>query len=66
MTKRDERDVFTEQANRKGEPNVVGIEAGFRHQLTPRLVLDAAVGTEFAGPGERRRFFFVTGFSFGF
>jgi hypothetical protein len=59
-------DVFTEQASRKGDPNVVGLEAGFRHQLTPRIVFDAGVGTEFAGPSDRAKFFFATGFSFGF
>jgi hypothetical protein len=59
-------DVFTEQASRKGESNVVGVEAGFRHQLTPRLVWDAGVGTEFAGPSDRAKFFLMTGFSFGF
>lgn len=55
-------DVFTEQASRKGESNVVGMEAGFRHQLTPRIVLDAGPA-EFAGPSDRSRFFFTTGFS---
>jgi hypothetical protein len=59
-------DIFTEQASRKGESNVVGVEAGFRHQLTPRLVFDAGVGTEFAGPSDRATFFLTTGFSFGF
>lgn len=59
-------DVFTEQARRKGESNVVGVEAGFRHQLTPRIVFDAGVGTEFAGPPDRAKFFFTTGISFGF
>ncbi|HEV8616111.1 MAG TPA: transporter [Methylomirabilota bacterium] len=59
-------DIFTEQASRKGESSVVGVEAGFRHQLTPRIVLDAGVGTEFAGPSDRAKFFFTTGFSFGF
>lgn len=59
-------DIFTEHASRKGESNVVGVEAGFRHQLTPRLVFDAGVGTEFAGPSDRATFFFMTGFSFGF
>ncbi len=59
-------DVFTEQGTRRGESNVIGVEAGFRHQLTPRIVLDAGVGTEFAGPSDRSKFFFTTGFSFGF
>jgi len=59
-------DVFTEQSARRGESNVVGVEAGFRHQLTPRLVLDLGVGTEFAGPADRSTFFLTTGISFGF
>lgn len=59
-------DVFTEQSSHKGDSNAVGVEAGFRHQLTPRLVFDAGVGTEFAGPRDRAKFFFTTGFSFGF
>jgi hypothetical protein len=59
-------DVFTEQASHTGEANVVGVEAGFRHQLTRRLIFDAGVGTEFAGPGDRSKFFFTTGVSFGF
>jgi len=39
---------------------------GLRYQLTPRIVWDVGVGTEFAGPADRSRFFGVTGFSFGF
>jgi len=59
-------DVFTEQSVHRGEPNIVGTELGLRYQLTPRIVWDVGVGTEFAGPGDRSRFFGVTGFSFGF
>jgi len=59
-------DVFTEQSVRRGESNVVGAEVGFRHQLTPRVVLDAGVGTEFAGPADRSSFTFATGISIGF
>jgi hypothetical protein len=59
-------DVFTEQSPRRGESNVLGAELGFRHQLTPRIVLDAGVGTEFAGPADRSQFFFTTGISAGF
>ena len=59
-------DVFTEQSVHRGEPNVVGTELGLRYQLTPRIVWDVGVGTEFAGPADRSRFFGVTGFSFGF
>jgi hypothetical protein len=59
-------DVFTEQSVRRGDANIVGTEVGFRYQLTPRMVWDAGVGTEFAGPRDRAPFFFTTGVSFGF
>ncbi|MGH7265795.1 MAG: transporter [Candidatus Rokuibacteriota bacterium] len=59
-------DLFTEQGSRRGEPNVLGVEVGFRHQLTPRFVLDAGVGTELAGPAERSRFFATAGLGVGF
>lgn len=59
-------DVFTEQSSRKGEANVWGAEAGFRHQMTQRLVLDFGVGSEFAGPAKRSTFFVTTGISFSF
>jgi Putative MetA-pathway of phenol degradation len=59
-------DVFAEQSSRHGDPTTVGTEIGLRYQLTPRIVWDVGVGTEFAGPAERSRFSFTTGFSFGF
>jgi hypothetical protein len=59
-------DAFAEQAVHRGEPNVVGAEIGFRYQLTPSMVWDLGVGTEFAGPADRSRFFLNTGLSFGF
>jgi hypothetical protein len=59
-------DVFTEQTVHRGEPNVVGAEVGFRYQLTPSIIWDLGVGTEFAGPADRSRFFLNTGVSFGF
>jgi len=49
-------DVFAEQSSRHGEPTTVGTEVGLRYQLTPRIVWDVGVGTEFAGPAERRGF----------
>lgn len=58
--------VFAEQGSQRGEATVVGIEVGFRHQLTARVVWDAGVGTEFAGPADRSAFFFTTGLSVGF
>ena len=59
-------DVFAEQAARRGESTMVGVELGLRYQLTPRIVWDVGMGTEFAGPADRSRFLFGTGFSFGF
>src|SRR5437660_1442718 len=49
-------DVFTEQSVHRGQTNVVGTELGLRYQLTPRVVWDVGVGTEFAGPRDRSRF----------
>jgi outer membrane putative beta-barrel porin/alpha-amylase len=59
-------DVFAEQAAKRRESTIVGAELGMRYQLTPRIVWDVGVGTEFAGPADRSRVFFQTGFSFGF
>src|SRR5688500_3136677 len=59
-------DVFTEEAVHRGEPNVGGGEIGVRYQVTPAIVWDLGVGTEFTGPADRSRLFFNTGFSFGF
>jgi len=59
-------DVFAEQSTRRGESTVVGVEVGVRYQLTPRMVWDAGIGTEFAGPTHRSDLFLATGFSFGF
>ena len=41
-------------------------ELGVRYQLTPRVVLDAGVGSELAGPADRSPFFVTVGISFGF
>jgi outer membrane putative beta-barrel porin/alpha-amylase len=59
-------DVFAEQSSRHSDPTTVGTELGLRYQLTPRIVWDVGVGTEFAGPAERSKFSFTTGLSFGF
>jgi hypothetical protein len=59
-------DVFTEQAPRRGDPQIVGAEIGVRQQWTPWTVLDAGIGTEFAGPANRSDFFLNVGFSVGF
>lgn len=59
-------DVFAEQSTRRGESTFVGAEVGLRYQLTPRIVWDVGIGTEFAGPAHRSDLFLTTGFSFGF
>jgi hypothetical protein len=59
-------DVFSEQSTRRGESTVVGVEVGVRYQLTPRMVWDVGIGTEFAGPAHRSDLFLTTGVSFGF
>ncbi|HEV8306733.1 MAG TPA: transporter [Methylomirabilota bacterium] len=59
-------DLFAEQGSRRGEASVVGVEVGFRHQLTYRVVVDAGAGTELTGPAERARFFVTAGVSIGF
>src|SRR4030095_12133964 len=50
------RDVFAEQLFHRGDPPTVATEVGLRYQLTPRIVWDVGVGTEFAGPAERSTF----------
>jgi Putative MetA-pathway of phenol degradation len=59
-------DVFAEQSTRRGESTFVGVEVGVRYQLTPRMVWDVGIGTEFAGPAHRSDLFLTTGLSFGF
>jgi hypothetical protein len=59
-------DVFTAQSARSGGANPTGIEVGIRRQVAPLTVIDAGVGTEFAGPAERAPFFATVGVSVGF
>jgi Putative MetA-pathway of phenol degradation len=59
-------DLFTEQGARRGGSNVFGAEVGFRHQLTQRIVVDAGIGSELAGPADRSSLFVTTGVSVGF
>jgi len=40
-------DVFAEQPVARHESTIVGTEVGLRYQLTPRIVWDIGVGTEF-------------------
>src|SRR5262249_7894560 len=59
-------DVFADQPVVRGESTIVGTEVGLRYQLTPSIVWDVGVGTEFAGPSSRSSFFATTGLSLGF
>ena len=59
-------DVFADQPATRGESTIVGLELGLRYQLTPSIVWDVGVGTEFAGPASRSPFFVMTGLSLGF
>ena len=59
-------DVFAEQPIVRGESTILGTEVGLRYQLTPGIVWDVGLGTEFAGPADRSSFFATTGLSFGF
>lgn len=59
-------DVFTEQSVYSGQSNPTGLEVGIRRQIAPLTVIDAGVGTEFAGPAERTPFFATIGISVGF
>ncbi len=59
-------DIFTRRSARVGDQNATGMELGIRHQLSSRVVLDAGVGTEFAGPSDRSALFGTVGFSVGF
>ena len=59
-------DVFADQPVTRGESTAVGIEVGLRYQLTPSIVWDVGIGTEFAGPRNRSPLFGSTGLSLGF
>lgn len=60
-------DIFIEQSHQRGQSETIGVEAGFRNQLTETVVLDAGLGTEVSGPSlERRPFFLSAGFSISF
>ena len=59
-------DVFVDQGVRRGERPTVGAELGLRHRLAPRVAVDAAIGSEFAGPRDRSPFYATVGLSFDF
>jgi hypothetical protein len=59
-------DAFVEQSHDRGERETAGIEAGFRHQLTERIVVDAGIGSELSGPPRRAPFYLTTGISIAF
>ncbi len=58
-------DVFATQPVTLAE-SVVGIEAGVRQQITPKIVIDGGVGSELAGPRDRSAIFVVLGLSIDF
>jgi hypothetical protein len=59
-------DLFLEQAPRRGEERILGVEAGVRHQLTARTVVDAGIGSEVSGPADRSSLFLAVGVSIAF
>jgi hypothetical protein len=59
-------DIYIEQSHQRGERETVGVEVGFRHQLTERIVVDAGLGTEVRGPPDRAELIATTGISIGF
>ncbi|MCX5723982.1 MAG: hypothetical protein NTX84_05590 [Nitrospirae bacterium] len=58
--------VYTRESDLRGQRNHTGVEVGIRHQLTSRLVVDAGLGTEFAGPADRAAILGTVGLSVGF
>ncbi len=58
--------VYTRESDLRGQRNHTGVEVGIRHQLTSRLVVDAGLGTEFAGPADRAAVLGTVGLSVGF
>ena len=58
--------VFTRQSDLKGQRNPTGIGIGIRHQASSRVVLDAGLGSELYGPGDRSVVFGTIGLSVGF
>lgn len=59
-------DLFIDQASFDGEDDAIGVEAGFRHQLSERIVIDGGIGTEFEGPDDRSELFAMLGLSLSF
>lgn len=58
--------LYTRESDLRGQRNHTGVEVGIRHQLTSRLVVDAGLGTEFAGPADRAAVLGTVGLSVGF
>jgi hypothetical protein len=58
-------DIFAEEGALRNSDETIGAEVGLRYQLTERIVLDAGVGTEFAGD-DRSPVFATIGVSFSF
>jgi hypothetical protein len=59
-------DIFADQAVQRGGRPTVGVEAGLRHRLAPRVAIGAALGSEFAGPGARAPLYATVGISVDF
>lgn len=58
-------DIFLEEGARDGDAETLGAEVGVRFQATSRIVVDAGIGTEFAGD-DRSPIFGVVGVSVAF
>jgi hypothetical protein len=59
-------DLFFEEAHAARDDDIMGFEAGIRHQLTERIVLDGGIGTQFDGPDDRSEVFAMLGMSITF
>lgn len=58
-------DLFAEEGALRHSAETIGAEVGLRYQLTERIVMDAGIGTEFAGE-DRSPVFATVGVSFSF
>jgi hypothetical protein len=59
-------DVFVDQAVKRGRPETVGLEAGVRYRVAPRVAIHGAIGRDLAGPESRAAFYARVGLSVGF
>ena len=56
-------DIVVAGSTERGEPDVVGAEAGFRYQWQPRTILDGGLGADLFGAGDRAPFHVTVGVS---